>query len=73
VSERNQASRVAAVRAPGCQALFMARAVDGTCQEAHVSGLTSLLREGPVGDRLAGWAKPMRVFARRERPHPAPS
>ena len=27
-------------------------------------------REGPAGDQLKGWPKAMRVFARRERPHP---
>jgi hypothetical protein len=39
-------------------------------EEAHVTDLTGLLREGPAGDRLAGWPASMRVFARRERPHP---
>jgi hypothetical protein len=39
-------------------------------EEAHVAELTSLLREGPAGDQLDGWPKAMRVFARRERPHP---
>ena len=39
-------------------------------QEAHVTELTGLLRQGPGGDQLAGWPAPMRVFARRERPHP---
>src|SRR6266581_5009361 len=39
-------------------------------EEAHVSELTGLLREGPAGDQLKGWPKTMRVFARRERPHP---
>jgi hypothetical protein len=39
-------------------------------EEAHVSELTGLLREGPAGDQLRGWPKSMRVFARRERPHP---
>ena len=39
-------------------------------EEAHVTELTGLLREGPDGDQLAGWPKAMRVFARRERPHP---
>ncbi|MGH3408579.1 MAG: transposase [Streptosporangiaceae bacterium] len=39
-------------------------------EEAHVSELTGLLREGPAGDRLEGWPAAMRVFARRERPHP---
>jgi hypothetical protein len=39
-------------------------------EEAHVTELTSLLREGPRGDQLAGWPAAMRVFARRERPHP---
>jgi len=39
-------------------------------EEAHVTELTSLLREGPAGDQLAGWPATMRVFARRERPHP---
>ena len=38
--------------------------------EAHVTELTGLLREGPAGDQLEGWPKAMRVFARRERPHP---
>ena len=32
--------------------------------------LTGLLREGPDGDQLAGWPASMRIFARRERPHP---
>jgi len=39
-------------------------------EEAHVTELTGLLREGPAGDQLAGWPSSMRVFARRERPHP---
>jgi hypothetical protein len=39
-------------------------------EEAHVTELTGLLREGPDGDHLAGWPSSMRVFARRERPHP---
>jgi hypothetical protein len=39
-------------------------------EEAHVAQLTGLLREGPDGDQLKGWPKAMRVFARRERPHP---
>jgi len=39
-------------------------------EEAHVTELTSLLREGPARDQLAGWPATMRVFARRERPHP---
>ena len=38
--------------------------------EAHVTELTGLLREGPGGDQLDGWPESMRVFARRERPHP---
>jgi hypothetical protein len=39
-------------------------------EEAHVTELTGLLREGPGGDQLTGWPATMRVFARRERPHP---
>jgi hypothetical protein len=39
-------------------------------EEAHVAELTGLLREGRTGDQLAGWPPGMRVFARRERPHP---
>lgn len=39
-------------------------------EEAHVAELTALLREGPHGDQLDGWPQAMRVFARRERPHP---
>ena len=35
-----------------------------------MSELTGLLREGPDGDQLAGWPAGMRIFARRERPHP---
>jgi len=58
------------------------RRADGACgdlrcahrecwiEEAHVTELTGLLREGPAGDQLAGWPALMRVFARRERPHP---
>jgi hypothetical protein len=38
--------------------------------EAHVTELTGLLREGPDVDQLAGWPASMRIFARRERPHP---
>ena len=50
---------------------------DDTCghracwiEEAHVTELTGLLRKGPGRDRLAAWPASMRVFARRERPHP---
>jgi hypothetical protein len=39
-------------------------------EEAHVTELTGLLREGPAGDQLDGWPEKMRIFARRERPHP---
>ena len=39
-------------------------------EEAHVTELTSLLRQGAGGDQLAGWPEAMRVFARCERPHP---
>jgi hypothetical protein len=39
-------------------------------EEAHVTELTGLLREGPAGDQLDGWPATMRIFARRERPHP---
>ena len=39
-------------------------------EEAHVTELTGLLREGPHGDQLDGWPARMRVFARGERPHP---
>jgi hypothetical protein len=35
-----------------------------------VTELTGLLREGPHGDQMDGWPTTMRVFARRERPHP---
>jgi Transposase DDE domain group 1 len=39
-------------------------------EEAHVTELTGLLREGPAGDKLDGWPEKMRIFTRRERPHP---
>src|SRR5450755_2692219 len=39
-------------------------------EEAHITELTGLLRCGPGGDQLRGWPAAMRVFARRERPHP---
>jgi hypothetical protein len=39
-------------------------------EEAHVTELTALLRSGRAGDQLAGWPASMRIFARRERPHP---
>jgi Transposase DDE domain group 1 len=38
-------------------------------EEAHVTELTPLLRDGRA-DLLAAWPRTMRVFARRERPHP---
>jgi hypothetical protein len=58
------------------------RRADGACpdagcchrrcwvEEAHVTELTALLRTGRGGDQLAAWPPSMRVFARRERPHP---
>jgi hypothetical protein len=58
------------------------RRADGACggpgcshrrcwvEEAHVTELTALLRQGRGGDQLAAWPESMRVFARRERPHP---
>jgi hypothetical protein len=48
------------------------RCAHGRCwqEQAHVTELTGLLREGPGGDQLAGWPSSMRIFARRERPHP---
>jgi hypothetical protein len=39
-------------------------------EEAHVTELTPLLRDGPASDQLEGWPDRMRIFARRERPHP---
>jgi hypothetical protein len=39
-------------------------------EDAHVTELTGLLREGPAGDQLKAWPASMRLFARRERPHP---
>ncbi len=35
-----------------------------------ITELTALLREGPTGNQLAGWPPSMRIFVRRERPHP---
>ena len=39
-------------------------------EQAHVTELTGLLRRGPGADQLASWPEKMRVFVRRERPHP---
>lgn len=39
-------------------------------EEAHVVEMTGLLRHGPGGDQLHNWPDAMRVFVRRERPHP---
>ncbi|MGI8306392.1 IS1380 family transposase [Saccharopolyspora hattusasensis] len=39
-------------------------------EQAHVAELTGLLRQGPGGDQLSAWPEKMRVFVRRERPHP---
>ncbi len=39
-------------------------------EEACVTELTALLREDPAGDHLADWPATMRIFARRELPHP---
>jgi DDE family transposase len=43
----------------------------GRCwiEEAHVAELTGILRRGRA-DQLAAWPEAMRLFARRERPHP---
>jgi hypothetical protein len=51
------------------------RCAHGRCwvEEAHVTELTGLLREGPGGDQLDGWPESMQVFGRRERPYPLPS
>jgi len=38
-------------------------------EEAHVTELTAILRDGRA-ELLATWPKTMRLFARRERPHP---
>lgn len=39
-------------------------------EEAHVAELTGILRPDKQHDQLAGWPEGMRVFVRRERPHP---
>jgi hypothetical protein len=39
-------------------------------EEAHVTELTGILRPDADHDQLAGWPDRMRIFARRERPHP---
>ena len=39
-------------------------------EQAHVAELTALLRAGLRGDQLAAWPASMRIFVRRERPHP---
>jgi Transposase DDE domain group 1 len=39
-------------------------------EEAHVTELTGILRPDKDHDQLPGWPDKMRVFARRERPHP---
>jgi hypothetical protein len=39
-------------------------------EEAHVTELTGILRPDNDGDQLASWPQTMRIFARRERPHP---
>jgi Transposase DDE domain group 1 len=39
-------------------------------EEAHVTELTGILRPAEGHDQLTGWPTTMRVFARRERPHP---
>lgn len=39
-------------------------------EEAHVAGLTGILRPDTEHDQLSGWPEQIRVFARRERPDP---
>jgi hypothetical protein len=39
-------------------------------EEARVAELTGMLRQGQAVDQLTGWPAAMRIFARRERPHP---
>jgi len=38
--------------------------------EAGIVELTALLREHPNGDQLASWPADLRIFCRREKPHP---
>jgi hypothetical protein len=38
--------------------------------KAGVVELTALLREHPDGNQLTGWPADLRIFARREKPHP---
>ena len=52
-------ARITAVRMPGA----------GSNRPTSPSS-PGLLRGGPAGDQLAGWPERMRIFARRERPHP---
>jgi hypothetical protein len=42
-------------------------------EEAHVTELTGLLREGPQGDQLDGWPATMRVSPAVSGRTPAPS
>lgn len=70
------------VQAIGPEGLLRERRADDGCdnprcahpgcwvEEAHVAELTRLLRHRPDGDQLGHWPATMRVFVRRERPHP---
>ena len=57
-------------RAPGAGADRSCGHTRCWIEEAHVTELTGLLREGPHGDQLDGWPASRGLFARRERPHP---
>jgi hypothetical protein len=56
----------------GASCVSAARCGHSRCwiEEAHVTELTGLLRQGPGGDQLACWPEKIRVYVRRERPHP---
>jgi hypothetical protein len=72
---RMEKKLIAAVSAARRYAWAQVVARHGTLPGVRVAdkalpGVTGLLREGPGGDQLEGWPEPMRIFARRERPHP---
>jgi hypothetical protein len=64
--------RRAIVRVPACAwaAVLDTEGKPRELDEAGVGELTALLRQGPGGDQLATWPADLRIFCRREKPHP---
>ncbi len=63
----DERARVAIAQMPAAGWQGALDAAGAAREDAQVAELTGLLREGPDGDRLAGWPTDMRILVRREK------